>query len=213
MELLLLTACLLGIQFLIQAPDTSRAKLELRKQTTKLVREYRAGKKEAFDELVHLYQNKIYTLTLNYVKQTEEAKDLTQDIFVTVFRALPTLKDDTKFSSWLYQIAVNHCRNRYKRLQRRGFFNSYSLDDPESPLQLQAGDQPDDLAERKNIMKVILETMDTMTDTEKEILHLRDVQDFSYEEISGILEIPLGTLKSKLNRARLSLKNKLKFIL
>ena len=69
------------------------------------------------------------------------------------------------------------------------------------------------MAERKNIMKVILETMDTMTETEREILHLRDVQDFSYEEISGILEIPLGTVKSKLNRARLSLKNKLKLIL
>lgn len=213
MELLFITACLLGIQLLIQIPAPSKAKNELRQQTTQLVRDYRAGKKEAFEQLVLLYQNKIYTLTLNYVKQTEEAKDLTQDIFVTVFRALPTLKDDTKFSSWLYQIAVNHCRNRYKRLQRRGFFSSYSLDDPDSPLQIESGDQPDDLAERKNILKVILETMDTMSDTDREILHLRDVQDFSYEEISGILDIPLGTVKSKLNRARHSLKNKLKNIL
>ena len=213
MELFFLTACLLGINLLIQNPGHAKARDELRQKTTELVRSFRAGRKDAFDRLVELYQNKIYTLTLNYVKQTEEARDLTQDIFVTVFRALPTLKDDSKFSPWLYQIAVNHCRNRYKKLQRRGFFSSYSLDDPESPLQIESADQPDDLAERKNIMKVILDTIDTMTESEKEILYLRDIQDLAYDEISSILDIPLGTVKSKLNRARNSLKNKLKNIL
>jgi len=213
MELFFLAACLLGINFLIHRPQQTAVRLQLREKTTELVRSFRAGEKKAFDQLVELYQNKIYTLALNYVKQTEEAKDLTQDIFVTVFRAMPTLQDDTKFSPWLYQIAVNHCRNRYKKLQRRGFFSSYSLDDPESPLQVEAGIQPDDLAERRNIMKVILETIDTMTEAEKEILYLRDIQDLAYDEISNVLDIPLGTVKSKLNRARNSLKNKLKNIL
>ena len=213
MELFFLVACLLGINLLIHNPGQSKAREDLREKTRNLVRSFRAGQKDAFDHLVELYQNKIYTLALNYVKQTEEARDLTQDIFVTVFRALPTLKDDSKFSPWLYQIAVNHCRNRYKKLQRRGFFSSYSLDDPESPLQVESADKPDDLVERKDIMKVILDTMDTMTETEKEILSLRDIQDLAYDEISNILDIPLGTVKSKLNRARNSLKNKLKNIL
>jgi len=189
MELFFLSACLLGITLLIQTPEQLKARDELRAKTRELVRSFRAGQKDAFDRLVELYQNKIYTLTLNYVKQTEEARDLTQDIFVTVFKALPTLKDDSKFSPWLYQIAVNHCRNRYKKLQRRGFFSSYSLDDPESPLQVEAADRPDDLVERKNIMKVILDTIDTMSETEKEILYLRDIQDLAYEEIGNILDM------------------------
>ncbi|MEW6426727.1 MAG: sigma-70 family RNA polymerase sigma factor [Thermodesulfobacteriota bacterium] len=179
-------------------------------QIRNLLVSFRQGNKSAFDRLVLLFQNKIYTLALNYVKQTEEARDLTQEIFITAYRALPQLKEDSKFTAWLYQIAVNHCRNRYKRLKRQGYFISQSLDDQDAPLHLPSADATEKNAEHRDMLKVVMETMASMSETEQEILQLRDIQHLSYEEISEALDLPLGTVKSKLNRARTRLKDKLK---
>lgn len=181
-------------------------------ETTLLVRAVRQGDKQAFNRLVLLYQNRIYNLAFNYVKNDEEAKDLAQDIFVTAYRALPKLREDNKFGAWLYQIGLNHCRNRYKRLKRRGFFTNTSLDDDQSSLQLSGKSSPEKEVEEKRTIKMVREAIDTLKDSEKEILVLRDLQGMPYDEIGEILEIPLGTVKSKLSRARTSLKNKLKSV-
>lgn len=175
-----------------------------------LVRALREGNDEAFSRLVRIYQARIWNLTRAYVKDEEEAKDLTQDIFVTAYRSLGHLRDDAKFGGWLYQLALNHCRNRYKRLKRRGFFSNLSLDDPDHPIPLSQGDSPERQYERRNTAEAVRSAIAAMSATEKEILLLRDLQELSYEEISAILEIPLGTVKSKLNRARLALKERLR---
>lgn len=180
---------------------------------TEYVRAFRRGDTEAFNKLVLRYQTKIFNLALNYVKQQEEAKDITQEIFVTVYKSLPKLKDDTKFTSWLYQIAINHCRNRYKKLQRSGFFSSLSIYDPDSSINLSSGQTPEQELERKNTIATVQNEIAAMPAHEKEIIILRDIQELSYEEISNILKVPLGTVKSKLNRARISLKNRLKSVL
>jgi RNA polymerase sigma-70 factor, ECF subfamily len=185
----------------------------LKDTAAELVRSYRGGDAQAFNKLVSLYQDKIYNLAYNYVKDQEEAKDLTQDIFVSVYRSLPTLKDPAKFSSWLYQTAINHCRNRYHRLQRRGFFEKQSIDDAETTLQLSSGESLTDNLEQRETTDILLSELARMSETEKEILILRDLQGLSYEEISTTLDLPLGTVKSKLNRARLALKNRLKHLL
>lgn len=181
-------------------------------ETTLLVRAVRHGDKQAFNRLVLLYQNRIYNLAFNYVKNDEEAKDLAQDIFVTAYRALPKLREDNKFGAWLYQIGLNHCRNRYKRLKRRGFFTNTSLDDDQSSLQLSGKSSPEKEVEEKRTISIVRQAIDTLKDSEKEILVLRDLQGMPYDEIGEILEIPLGTVKSKLSRARTSLKNKLKSV-
>ena len=181
-------------------------------ETTTLVRAVRQGDKQAYNRLVLLYQSRIYNLAFNYVKNEEEAKDLGQDIFVTAYKALPRLRDDTKFGAWLYQIGLNHCRNRYKRLRRRGFFTNTSLDDDNSSLQLAGGETPENELEQQHIINLVRDTIATLNDSEKEIIMLRDLQGLPYDEIGEILDIPLGTVKSKLSRARTSLKNKLKRI-
>jgi RNA polymerase sigma-70 factor (ECF subfamily) len=185
---------------------------DLADDTTELVKAFRRGDIQAFNRLVFLYQTKIYNLCLNYVKAPEEAKDLAQDIFVTAYKALPKLREEAKFAAWLYQIAVNHCRNRYKRLSRRGFFSNRSLDDPDTYLQVTGDESPENKLEKNDVIHFVRETINTLNEAEREILILRDLQELSYEEISTILEIPLGTVKSKLNRARSSLKDKLKKI-
>lgn len=179
-------------------------------ETVELVRQARQGEKQAFNRLVMLYQTKIYNLALGYVKQEDEAKDLTQDIFVTVYRRLDKLREDNKFSAWLYQLAINHCRNRYKRLQRRGFFTNRSIDDPDSPLHLHTEQTPEKTFEQETRNRMVREAIEAMPPAEKEILVLRDIHELSYDEISEILDIPLGTVKSKLNRSRLALKERLK---
>lgn len=180
---------------------------------TELVRALRQGDTQAFNRLVTSYQTKIYNLAFNYVKQEEEAKDLTQDIFVTIYRSISKLRDETKFVAWLYQVAINHCRNRYKKLQRRGYFNSQSIDDEDSPIQLSGGDSPEKNLEQNRTIELVRQTIADMPKSEKEVLLLRDIQELSYDEISAILDVPLGTVKSKLNRARSALKDRLKDII
>jgi len=179
-------------------------------EAPELVRAFRQGSQQAFNRLVMLYQRKIYNLALGYVKQEDEAKDLTQDIFVTVFQQINKLKEENKFGAWLYQLALNHCRNRYQKLRRRGFFSNQPLDDPEAGLHLSSGATPEKDYERQNTSRLVREAIASLAPTEKEIILLRDLQELSYEEISEILELPMGTVKSKLNRARLALKNRLK---
>lgn len=181
-------------------------------ETTELVRAVLSGDKQAFNRLVLLYQARIYNLAFNYVKTEEEAQDVAQDVFVTAYRALPKLRDDTKFGAWLYQIGINHCRNRYKKLKRRGYFSNKSTDDENAPVHLEGGDSPENLLEQERTITLVQETIGQMNESEKEILILRDLQGLPYDEISAILDIPLGTVKSKLNRARLNLKNKLQRI-
>ena len=113
----------------------------------------------------------------------------------------------------LFQVAINHCRNRYKRLKNRGYFSSHSIDDPDTSIQLSSGDYPEKDLERNNMINLVRSEIAAMAPAEKEILLLRDIQELSYEEISAVLNVPLGTVKSKLNRARSTLKNRLQKIL
>lgn len=180
--------------------------------TAELVRSFKEGDIQAFNRLVLIYQTRIYNMALNYVKNAEEAKDLTQDIFVNIYRAIPTLREESKFQAWLYKIAVNKCRNRYNKLNRRGFFRNQSLDDDNSTIQLKGEQEPERNLEKEDIVKRVRSGIDALKKSERDILILRDLQGLSYEEIGTILEMPLGTVKSKLNRARASLKTQLKSV-
>lgn len=182
-------------------------------ETTELVRAMRHGDQQAFNKLVMLYQEKIYNIALGYVKQEDEAKDLAQDIFITVYQKIDKLRDDNKFNGWIYQIAFNHCRNRYKKLSRRGFFRSQPVDDPNSGFTLTSESTPEKDLEKQRTNQMVRQAIIALPPAEKEIIMLRDIQEFSYDEVSAILDIPLGTVKSKLNRARISLKNRLKKLL
>jgi RNA polymerase sigma-70 factor (ECF subfamily) len=209
MELFLITVTL---AYIVTTSFPSQTVQESTKpdETTLHVRAVLGGDKQAFNRLVLLYQARIYNLAYNYVKAEEEAKDVAQDIFVTAYKALPKLRDDTKFGAWLYQIGINHCRNRYKKLKRRGYFTQKSIDDENAPVHLEGGESPEQSLEKKRTIKLVRDTIAQMNEAEREVLVLRDLQGLPYDEISEILEVPLGTVKSKLNRARLNLKNKLK---
>jgi RNA polymerase sigma-70 factor (ECF subfamily) len=173
----------------------------------------KAGDEKAFAEIVFHYQKKVFNIAYRMLGNLEEAKDLAQEVFISVFESIKDLKEEIKFDAWLTQITLNHCRNRWKYLKRRQYFNSDLLDDP---IETENGnmpraivdpsDNPETLYEKKTIQQFIQRGLLKLKGDQRELLVLRDLQGFSYEEMGELLGLPEGTIKSKLHRARMDLK-------
>lgn len=173
----------------------------------------KAGDQKAFTEMVHQSQKKVFNIAYRMLGNSEEAKDLAQEVFVSVFNSIKDLREEMKFDSWLTQITLNHCRNRWKYLKRRQYFGSDSLDDPietedggVSKAVHDPSDNPEALYEKKMIQELVQRGLQKLKEDQRELLVLRDLQGFSYEEICELLGLPEGTVKSKLHRARMDLK-------
>ena len=173
----------------------------------------KAGNEKAFAEIVFHYQKKVLNIAYRMLGNFEEAKDLAQEVFISVFDSIKDLKEEIKFDAWLTQITLNHCRNRWKYLKRKQYFNSESLDDP---IETEDGnipkaivdpsDSPETLYEKKSIQEFIQRGLLELKEDQRELLVLRDLQGFSYGEMGELLGLPEGTIKSKLHRARMELK-------
>ena len=173
----------------------------------------KTGDEKAFAEIVTHYQKKVFNLSYRMLGNFEEAKDIAQEVFISVFKSIKDLKEEIKFDAWLTQITLNHCRNRWKYLKRRQYFNSDSLDDPVEtedgtmPREIDdPSDNPETLYEKKMIQQFIQKGLLKLKEEQRGLLVLRDLQGFSYEEIGDMLGLPEGTIKSKLHRARMDLK-------
>jgi len=173
----------------------------------------KAGNEKAFAEIVLHSQKKVFNIAYRMLGNLEEAKDLAQEVFISVFESIKGLKEEIKFDAWLTQITLNHCRNRWKYLKRRRYFNSDSLDDPieteegSMPRTLvDPSDNPETLYEKKSIQQFIQRGLLKLKEDQRELVVLRDLQGFSYEEMGELLGLPEGTIKSRLHRARMDLK-------
>ena len=174
------------------------------------------GDEKAFGEIVLAYQRRVYNIAYRMLGNKEEAKDLAQEVFLSVFESIKTLREEMKFEPWLIQITVNHCRNRWKYLRRRKYFQSDSLDDPieteegEIPRQVyDPSDSPETLLEKKMIQDLVQRGLLELREEQRELIVLRDLQGLSYEEIGKLFSLPEGTVKSKIHRARMELKEQL----
>ena len=174
------------------------------------------GNREAFDLLVEKYYKKIYNLAYRFVGDREEANDLAQEIFTAAYKNLKKFRGDAKFSTWLFQIASNRGKNKFKYLKRRGHFaNRWQSEEDEERDPLRSGipdhsTNPETLLAGKQIQRIVQKAIDDLDPDHKEIVVLRDIEGFSYEEIARILNLPEGTTKSRLHRARMVVKEKLK---
>ena len=173
----------------------------------------RAGDPKAFEEIVSRTQKRVFNIGYRILGNAEEAKEVAQEVFLSVFGSIKDLREEGKFDSWLVQITLNHCRNRWKYLKRRHYFTSDSLDDPyeteegEMPkLMEHPSDNPEVLYEKKMIQEFIQKGLRNLKDEQRELIVLRDLQGFSYEEIGKLFRCPVGTVKSKVHRARMDLK-------
>ena len=173
----------------------------------------KAGDKEAFEAIIHHYRKKVFNIAYRMLGNLEEAKDLAQEVFLSVFDSIKDLREEVKFDVWLTQITLNHCRNRWKYLKRRHYFNSDSLDDPveteggDMPRQISdPSDGPEEFYEKKMVQQFIQRGLLQLREDQRELIVLRDLQEYSYEEIGKLFHLPEGTAKSKLHRARMDLK-------
>lgn len=178
-----------------------------------VIQSCKAGDEKAFAEIVLHSQKKVFNIAYRMLGNLEEAKDLAQEVFITVFDSIKDLREEIKFDAWLTQITLNHCRNRWNYLKRRQYFNSDSLDDPvetedrDVPRGIyDPSGNPETLYEKKMVQQLIQRGLQKLREDQRELLVLRDLQGFSYEEVGELLGLPEGTVKSKLHRARMDLK-------
>ncbi|HZJ85099.1 MAG TPA: sigma-70 family RNA polymerase sigma factor [Syntrophomonadaceae bacterium] len=181
----------------------------------RLVKESLQGDKAAFEELVFQYQNKIYALSYRYMGNEQDAYDMTQEAFLKAYRSLRTFKGDSSFGTWMYRVATNVCLDELRRRKRR--IVAFSLDEP---LATQEGDElgkeipdnsltPDLIYEQKELSEYIQSQLNELKSEHKTVIILRDIMGLTYEEMAGVLDVSLGTVKSRLSRARISLRKKL----
>lgn len=184
----------------------------------RLLRRLRERDEGAFREMVELYQNRVFNLLFRMIGNHEEAEDLAQEVFVTVFKSIDQFRGDAKFSTWLYRVAANHCKNRIKYLARRHDRDTTEYNDiTEREASAQGGApathghvaRPDRVLEGLELERVVQAAIADLDEDHRLVVVLRDIEELSYEEIGQITGLPEGTVKSRLHRARLALKEKL----
>ena len=179
-----------------------------------LIRRIQQGDELAFDRLVELYSTRVFNLAFRMLGNAEDAHDAAQDAFLRVYDALPRFRGDATFSTWLYRIVVNVCHDELNRRKRRPptltELEPAHDDDLPTPTELlTTGETAEDAVLRQERGRVLHAAIAGLPMPFREVLVLYDLQGFSYEEIAGILRVNLGTVKSRLNRARNYLREKI----
>ena len=183
-----------------------------------LLRRLRDRDERAFREMVEAYQDQVFNLLFRMIGKREEAEDLAQEVFVTVFKSIDQFRGESKLSTWLYRIAANHCKNRIKYLARRHDRSTSQLDETmERAAAAQGGapvgagriDAPDQALEGAETERIVQRAIADLDEDHRLVIVLRDIEELAYEEICAITGLPEGTVKSRLHRARLALKEKL----
>jgi len=180
-----------------------------------LVLRFNNGDREAFSELVRRYQHRVYGMCLRWMGDRQIAAEVAQDVFLALFKALSGFRGDARLSTWIYRVTVNHCKNRDLYRRRRGHGRHESVDglvdDEAAPAKQFASDGPDTDAHARQMeaRDALQAGLDALDEEQRRIIVLRDIEDLSYEEIAQILDLPKGTVKSRLHRARNELARRL----
>jgi len=177
---------------------------------SELVDRAQNGERAAFQKLVERYQEKVYSICYGKVGDEHDAKDVSQDVFIKVYRYLDGFNKDAKFYTWLYRIAVNTCIDFLRKQSRRdkvdyddtiGRDEEY-LEGDDMLMPSNLGLNPDEALDRKELRKEMLAALEELSEKHRTILNLREVEGLSYREIADILEISKGTVMSRLYHAR-----------
>ncbi len=171
-----------------------------------LVARVQRGDKRAFDALVLKYQHRIVKLVTRYVRDPSDALDVAQDAFIKAYRALPNFRGDSAFYTWLYRIAINTAKNHLVTLSRRpqelANDRSDGDDDYDHEDTLRDDSTPEHLLLTEEIKQTILDAIEELPEDLRTAINLREVEGLSYEEIAQAMECPIGTVRSRIFRAR-----------
>lgn len=173
-----------------------------------------AGRREAFGQLVERYQNRLFHSLMHLLGSTEDAQDAAQDAFVQAFEKLASFRGQSQFYSWLFRIAFNTAVSAKRKTRRM----SVSLDgrrdaSGEEPTDCNPSTEPSyamDVSERQRLVR---QALAELSDEFRTALVLKEMDGMSYEEIADVIQVPLGTVRSRIHRARLELRDKLSLLL
>ena len=178
-----------------------------------LVEAFRKGKPGAFEAIVRAHQDRVHSFCARMLSDREDALDAAQEVFLSAWRNLAGFRGESALSTWLLRIAANRCLNR---IRRRKSLSEREAPWPESPGEVgegiifqPAGDEterPDRLAETGEMREILTEALSRLDPGSRWMVLLSDVEGFSYEEIATLAEVPVGTVKSRLHRARMAMR-------
>ena len=180
---------------------------------TVLVEDFKKGSLEAFEEIVSRYESKAYNLAMRFTRNQEDAEEVVQDVFTTVFRKIDGFQGKSAFSSWLYRIIVNAA---FMKLRKRKQSNTISLEDLSPMVRQQclerenlAHARSDAAAFQRELREILQSAIDRLPEQYRVVFILRDVDGLSNQEVSEILDLSIPAVKSRLHRSRLMLRKKL----
>jgi RNA polymerase sigma-70 factor (ECF subfamily) len=182
----------------------------------KAVRSTQQGDAEAFNALVQKYQARIFNTLFRMTGDYDRASELAQEVFIKAYQAIGSFRAGSSFYTWIYRIAVNTVYSERRREMRRPKMNPQGHSDNPSLIErapADANDNPAEVAKRRELVERIQSCISELDDAMKSVVVLRDIEGMDYEMISEVLELPLGTVKSRLHRGRLELKEKLRGLL
>ncbi len=177
----------------------------------KLVERVQKGDNGAFDLLVLKYQHKIVNLVMRYVRDPELAQDITQEAFIKAYRALPRFRGESAFYTWMYRIAVNTAKNYLAAQRRRPMELELDMQDPEQyelHAKLKETDTPEGITLSNELMEIVENAIAALPEDLQTAIILRELEGMSYEEIAQTMECPVGTVRSRIFRARDAISNK-----
>ena len=178
-----------------------------------LVERVQQGDKRAFDLLVLKYQHKIFGLISRYIKDSDEVQDVAQEAFVKAYRALPRFRGDSAFYTWLYRIAINTAKNYLVARNRRPPGSDIDVADAEyfeGPSALKEIETPENRLYGEELKNVVQDAIKTLPEDLRAALTLREFDGLSYEDIAAVMDCPVGTVRSRIFRAREAVDSRVK---
>jgi RNA polymerase sigma-70 factor (ECF subfamily) len=178
-----------------------------------LVERVQAGDKRAFDELVLKYQHKLVKLISRYVHDHAEALDVSQEAFIKAYRALPRFRGDSSFYTWLYRIGINTAKNHLVSQGRRPPDNDIDAQDAERydiESRLKDQESPEALVQRDQVQETVMAAIDDLPDDLRTAIVLREFEGLTYDEIAQAMDCPIGTVRSRIFRAREAIDKRLR---
>ncbi len=168
-----------------------------------LVREFLDGNRDAFMHLVQRHQERVRNLIYSILGYSQVVDDLAQDVFIKVYQSLPNFRHQSAFSTWLYRVTVNRCRDEMRRNKVRRMFRLDSILEKDQPVETATTER----AERILVDEALKHALQQLSESHRTIVLLKEVEGLSYEEIARVLQCGVGTVKSRLARARARLKS------
>ena len=181
-----------------------------------IIERVKNGDKKAYDLLVLKYQQRVINLISRFVKNHADALDVSQETFIKAYKALPNFRGESAFYTWLYRIAVNTAKNHLTVQSRKITKSDYDvaeIEQIEGNMTLTEQTTPENLLIKDELQDIVLNTIENLPEDLKSAIMLREIEGLSYEEIATVMECPVGTVRSRIFRARETIDNKIKPLL